>query len=170
MPDDFERTPDVAVHAHRAAAEDRDAASKDGAPLTGRRLRARRMQVNTLREAVAYLRRDSLICRSEGFAAQTRLQLDFRDVTVVATLQTVIGDWLELDEIGLSEAALPALEVDEGEWVRVRHMAAGEGDVTPPTAPNAPTALRSGAPRMNMLAAHPLSRPSEFHRPCLYCE
>ena len=122
MPDDFERTPDVAVHAHRAAAEDRDAASKDGAPLTGRRLRARRMQVDTLREAVAYLRRDSLICRSEGFAAQTRLQLDFRDVTVVATLQTVIGDWLELDEIGLSEAALLALEVDEGEWVRVRHM------------------------------------------------
>ncbi|VVE47876.1 thymidine phosphorylase [Pandoraea communis] len=126
MSDDIEKTPQVATFGpanspapHRAGQAAGESAT---APLTGRRLRAHSVQVDTLREAVAYLRRDSQICRSEGFAAQTRLQLEYGDVVVVATLQTVTGDWLELDEIGLSEAALLALDVAEGEWVRVRHM------------------------------------------------
>ncbi len=80
------------------------------------------MSIDTLHEAVAYLRHDSQVCRSEGFAAQTQLQLDYGQTAVVATLQTVIGDWLELDEVGLSEAALLALGVTPGEWVRVSHV------------------------------------------------
>ncbi|VVE35917.1 Thymidine phosphorylase [Pandoraea eparura] len=124
MSDDIEKSPEVEAFGHPdvRASSSGDANGNADLPLTGRRLRARRVQIDTLREAVAYLRRDSLICRSEGFAAQTRLQLEYGTASVVATLQTVTGDWVELDEIGLSEAALAALDVTEGEWVRVRHM------------------------------------------------
>lgn len=126
MSNDIEHSPQAAAcgqsNSPALHPSDRGLAENATLPLTGRRLRARRMQVDTLREAVVYLRRDSQICRSEGFAAQARLQVEYGEVVVVATLQTVTGDWLELDEIGLSEAALLALDVADGAWVRVRHM------------------------------------------------
>lgn len=124
MSDDIEKSPEAEAvgRPDLRGSSPGEADTHADLPFTGRRLRARSVQIDTLREAVAYLRRDSLICRSEGFAAQTRLQLEYRTESVVATLQTVTGDWVELDEIGLSEAALAALDVSEGEWVRVRHM------------------------------------------------
>lgn len=40
-------------------------------------LRARRLGIDTYQEAVIYLRRDSSICRSEGFEALSRVQVEF---------------------------------------------------------------------------------------------
>ncbi|WP_082117893.1 thymidine phosphorylase family protein [Pandoraea apista] len=126
MSDDIKHSPQATAcgQSNSPAPHPTDKTPDEGAPvpLTERRLRARRVPVDTLGEVVAYLRRDSQICRSEGFAAQTRLQLEYGGGVVVATLQTVTGDWLELDEIGLSETALLRLDVAEGAWVRVHHM------------------------------------------------
>lgn len=122
VPENVQRACPIAVPDPEAGMAYRQTTTDSAVPPCGRCLRARHVSVDTLREAVAYLRHDSQVCRSEGFAAQTRLQLDYGETTIAATLQTVTGDWLELDEIGLSEAALQALDVAEGDWVRVHHM------------------------------------------------
>ncbi|MBL8346298.1 MAG: thymidine phosphorylase family protein [Rubrivivax sp.] len=84
-------------------------------------MRARRVGVDTYQEPVVYMRQDCAVCRSEGFAAQARLQLTVGDRIVVATLNIVHGDWLARGEAGLSESAWAALRPAEGATLTVSH-------------------------------------------------
>ena len=84
-------------------------------------LSARRLAIDTYQEHVAYMRHDCPVCASEGFEAQSRLQLVAGDRTVIATLNVVMDGLLRTDEIGLSEAAWRALAVAEGQQVAVTH-------------------------------------------------
>jgi hypothetical protein len=68
-------------------------------------LRLRRLRIDTYQEPVLYMHRDSHVCRSEGFEAQSRVELLLSERTIVATLNVVSGDFLAPDEAGLSEAA-----------------------------------------------------------------
>jgi thymidine phosphorylase len=77
-------------------------------------MRARRLHVDTYQEPVVYMREDCAVCRSEGFAAQARVQIDFAGRRVVATLNVVHGDWLAVGDAGLSESAWGALLPTEG--------------------------------------------------------
>jgi len=77
-------------------------------------MRARRLHVDTYQEPVVYMREDCVVCRSEGFAAQARVQIDFAGRRVVATLNVVHGDWLAVGDAGLSESAWGALLPTEG--------------------------------------------------------
>jgi thymidine phosphorylase len=84
-------------------------------------LAARRLGIDTYQEHVAYMRHDCPVCESEGFEAQSRLQLTCRGRTVIATLNVVMGGSLRTDEIGLSEAAWRALGATDGAPVEARH-------------------------------------------------
>lgn len=87
------------------------------------RLRLRRMGIDTYQEPVLYMHRDCPVCRSEGFEAQSRVELHLGDCTLVATLNVVSGDFLSPDEAGLSEAAWRLLKARAGEEVSLHHPA-----------------------------------------------
>ena len=74
------------------------------------RLRVTRAGIDTYQQPVVYMHRDCEVCRSEGFAAMTRVRLDVDARTLVATLNVVVDDRLGLDEIALSEAAWTLLD------------------------------------------------------------
>lgn len=91
----------------------------DSAPAS--QLHARRLGIDTYQEPVLYMHRDCPVCRSEGFEAQSRVQLSLDGRSVVATLNVVQGDLLALGDAGLSEAAWRALGCDDGALVALRH-------------------------------------------------
>lgn len=84
-------------------------------------LRLRRLRIDTYQEAVLYMHRDCPVCRSEGFEAQSRVELLYGGRSIVATLNVVAADFLSPGEAGLSEAAWRLLLANEGAPVTVRH-------------------------------------------------
>lgn len=86
-------------------------------------LRLRRLGIDTYQEPVLYLHRDDPICRSEGFEAQSRVEVTVGPRSIVATLNVVQGDFLVLGEAGLSEAAWRAVGGEAGAAVTLRHPA-----------------------------------------------
>jgi thymidine phosphorylase len=84
-------------------------------------LRLRRLGIDTYQEPVLYLHRDSPVCRSEGFEAQSRVEVTVGERTIVATLNVVRGDFLARDDAGLSEAAWRMLQAAEGDVAKLRH-------------------------------------------------
>jgi thymidine phosphorylase len=86
-------------------------------------LRLRRLGIDTYQEPVLYMHRDCHVCRSEGFEAQSRVELSLAGRTIVATLNVVSGDFLAADEAGLSEAAWRLLQAREGDEAVLRHPA-----------------------------------------------
>ena len=89
-------------------------------PLSGK-LRLRRMGIDTYQEPVLYMHRDCHVCHSEGFEAQSRVELTLGEKTIVATLNMVSGDFLSPEEVGLSEAAWRLLQPQPGDEASMRH-------------------------------------------------
>ena len=69
------------------------------------RLRARRLGIDTHSETVVFMRKDSPVCRSEGFTSHNRIALFAGDRHVIATLYQVESELIDRDEAGLSDAA-----------------------------------------------------------------
>jgi thymidine phosphorylase len=86
-------------------------------------LRLRRLGIDTYQEAVIYMHRDCYVCRSEGFDAQARIQVEHQGRSIIATLNIITTDLLALDEAGLSEAAWNLLGAQEGDRVLLSHPA-----------------------------------------------
>ena len=89
-------------------------------------MRLVRLGIDTHQEPIVYMREESPVCRSEGFEAQTRVEVKTGTHTIVATLNFVRGDTLGEDvlsvgEAGLSEAAWRRLGSPDGEPARIRH-------------------------------------------------
>ena len=84
-------------------------------------LRLRKLGIDTYRQAVIYMHRDCFICRSEGFAAQTRLRVQLRGREIIATLNVIDSTLLNYDEAGLSNWACKALEASESDLLTVSH-------------------------------------------------
>jgi hypothetical protein len=55
-----------------------------------RPLRLRRLGIDTYQEAVVYMHRDCHVCRAEGFAAQSRVQVEVGDRSLVAYRETAV--------------------------------------------------------------------------------
>lgn len=87
------------------------------------RLRVVRAGIDTYQQPVVYMRRDCPVCRSEGFAALTRVQMQVGTRQVIATLNVVTGDHIGTDEVALSEAAWSAVAASEGEFATFQHPA-----------------------------------------------
>lgn len=87
----------------------------------GSRIRLRRLGVDTYQEAVVYMHRDCHVCHSEGFEAQSRVEIALNGRTIVATLNVVSGGFVSPDEAGLSEAAWRLLHASDGDVATLRH-------------------------------------------------
>ncbi len=85
------------------------------------RLRLKRLGIDTYQEPVIYMRQDCDVCRSEGFEAQSRIEVRRDGRPIIATLNVVTSDLLARDEAGLSEAAWRLLGAEPGDFVTVRH-------------------------------------------------
>lgn len=85
-------------------------------------LRLRPLGIDTYQEPVIYMSRDCPVCLSEGWEAQTRLQVTLGDHAIVATLNVVTGDLLAPDEASLSDAAWRMLGAAPGDDVVVSSM------------------------------------------------
>ena len=87
------------------------------------RIRLRRLGIDTYQEPVLYLHRDCHVCHSEGFEAQSRVEVVLDGRHIVATLNVVSGAFLSPDEAGLSEAAWRLLGARDGDVAALRHPA-----------------------------------------------
>jgi thymidine phosphorylase len=85
------------------------------------RLRVVRAGIDTYQQPVVYMHRDCPVCRSEGFAALTRVQMWVGTQQLIATLNVVTGDHPATDEVGLSEAAWDALLPADGAYATFQH-------------------------------------------------
>lgn len=86
-------------------------------------LRIRRLGIDTYQEPVVYMRSDCHICKSEGFEAQSRVEVWHGNQHIIATLNVVHAPILTMQEIGLSEVAWRALGGTDGDEVQVIHAA-----------------------------------------------
>lgn len=84
-------------------------------------LRARRLGIDALHEAIVFMREDCLVCRSEGFGAYARVRITHGKRSIIATLYHVSSDLLSHLEAGLSEAAWRALRLEEGDTIVATH-------------------------------------------------
>jgi len=84
-------------------------------------LRLKRLGIDTHQEAIVYMRHDCLVCRAEGFSAQTRIRVANGTTSIIATLNLIAGDLLAYGEASLSEAAWTRLGVVDGGEVTVSH-------------------------------------------------
>lgn len=85
------------------------------------KLRLCRLGIDTHQEAVVYMRQDCHVCRSEGFAAQGRIQVTLGERTIVATLGQITSDLLGHGEASLSDAAWHRLGAKDGDEISVIH-------------------------------------------------
>ena len=84
-------------------------------------LTLKRLGIDTYHEAVLYMNRNCHVCRSEGFVAQSRVQVTLGDRHLIATLNVVASQMLEECEASLSESAWLALGAQEGAQIHVGH-------------------------------------------------
>lgn len=84
-------------------------------------LKLKYLGIDTQNEAVIYVRADSQICLSEGFAAQARIRVQKGGRYIIATLNTITTPLLHHNEAGLSEYAWHLLDAREGEDIALAH-------------------------------------------------
>lgn len=83
-------------------------------------LRLRRLGIDTYQESVVYMRSDCHFCRSEGFEAQTRIEIQLRDRWIMATLNVLTHALLDEGEASLSESAWRLLDAMDGDKIELR--------------------------------------------------
>lgn len=84
-------------------------------------VRLKRLGIDTYQEPVIFLSSASPVCRSEGWMAQSRVEVSYDGQSIVATLNMTSGDLLAPEEAGLSEVAWLHLGAREGDFVRLSH-------------------------------------------------
>lgn len=82
----------------------------------------KRLGINTQHEHYVYMREDCQVCISEGFEALTRIRVTNGKKSIVASLNVVRSQILKAGEISLSESAMHALGISEGENITVSHL------------------------------------------------
>lgn len=87
-------------------------------------LHLRYLGIDTYREPVIYMHKDCHICRSEGFVAQTRVEVTLNDRSVIATLNVIESDILLPSEASLSRFAWNYLGAKEGDKIYIKHSKA----------------------------------------------
>ena len=82
---------------------------------------ARRLGIDTRREAVIFMRKDCHVCRSEGFTAHARVRVANGKNAIIATLYQITSELLLPGEAGLSDSAWQTLSVEDGGPITVSH-------------------------------------------------
>lgn len=78
--------------------------------------------IDTYHENIIYMKEDCHICRSEGFTALTRVVVNFKDKSIIATLNVVYSDLLQHHNAALSKEAMKRLDVNEGDVITITHL------------------------------------------------
>ncbi len=113
--------------------------------------------IDTYRQPVVYMREDCHLCRSEGFTAQTRIQIEVGRKRIIATLNVITGDpWLPLETAALSNAAWEELAAKPGAIGRFSHPE------PPPSASAIRTKVYGG--RLDEAACHAIIADTIGHR------
>jgi len=86
------------------------------------RLMVKRLGIHTQHEHFAYMREDCHVCVSEGFEALTRIRISNGAKSIVASLNVIRSEILQKGEISLSESAMNALGIADGETIAVSHL------------------------------------------------
>src|SRR6056297_2940055 len=86
-----------------------------------RHLRVLCMDLDTRDRPIAILRKDSPLCRSEGFTAHARIRLESARGEVIVELFQTGSELLDADQIGLSTAAWEKLQVRDGDELHASH-------------------------------------------------
>ncbi|SJZ97158.1 thymidine phosphorylase [Oceanospirillum multiglobuliferum] len=81
----------------------------------------RYLGIDTHQQPTVYLRRNSHVCKAEGFASASRVQISSEQATIIASLNIVDSDILASGEIGLSLSAAHLLKAPERSIVHVCH-------------------------------------------------
>lgn len=84
-------------------------------------LRLKKLNINTYREAVLYVRKDCPVCRSEGFEIQARVNVTLNGHSIIATLNTIDSNLLAMDEASLSCSAWQHLQAHENDVIQLAH-------------------------------------------------
>lgn len=85
-------------------------------------MKIRPVKINTFRENVIFLRKDSEFCRAQTFSPQTKVELSCNGKTIVGLLNTIDEPFLAKGEVGLCEYAFEKFGFPAGTDVRLRHM------------------------------------------------
>lgn len=82
-----------------------------------------RLGIDTHQEPVVYMRADCPLCRSEGFDAQSRINVRVGGRQIIASLNVVHGEWLTPGHVGMSEAAWRTLQPQANDQAHFAHPA-----------------------------------------------
>lgn len=85
-------------------------------------LKFRPLGIDTAYEHIVFMHVDCHVCRSEGFAAQTRVVVHAAEKSLIATLYVVNDGLLDAGQISLSANAQHYLGLQEGDAVGVSHV------------------------------------------------
>ena len=81
-----------------------------------------RAGIDTYRQPVVFMREDCHVCRAEGFAALTRIEVTLGGRSIIATLNVLTdGGWLPKDTAALSEEAWAILQPASGDRASFSH-------------------------------------------------
>lgn len=84
-------------------------------------LRLKQLGIDTYREPVIFMRKDCAVCSSEGFETRARVRVTLNGRNILATLNTVESNILELGEASLSQHAFQLLNAKEGDEIHLSH-------------------------------------------------
>ena len=84
-------------------------------------VRLKRLGIDTYQEPVIFLASSSPVCRSEGWSAPARVEVQHNGTAIIATLSVTTSDLLGPDEASLSEVAWMLIGAREGDLVRLSH-------------------------------------------------
>lgn len=85
-------------------------------------VRLKRLGIDTQYEYILFVRKDSFICKSEGFGPHVRVQVTLNEKSIITTLNIVCSDILKNEEVSLSEKAWEHLGAMEGDYIHVAHI------------------------------------------------
>lgn len=85
-------------------------------------LRLRKLGIDTHTENIIFMRSDCLVCRSEGFTANTRVSVNLNGSSIIATLNVITSELIAENEAVLSEEGFRKLQAREGDLITVTHV------------------------------------------------
>lgn len=86
------------------------------------KLRIKHIGIDTYRENIIYMHANCHICQSEGFTALTRVVVNFKEKSIIATLNVVYSELIDHHEAGLSMEAMKRLGVTNDDIVNITHL------------------------------------------------
>lgn len=84
-------------------------------------LKIKKIGIDTYKENIAYLPHQSEIAKSQGFQALSKIEIHYKNRSILATLNMTENGLIAHDEIGLSNIAFERLGAAENEEIYISH-------------------------------------------------